>query len=100
MRAACTEAAPPWSTAFFGNSEARLYLLKLLLEIGELLAQGFEFPSEFRNLRFQFLDSLSIHRRESSRRRPGHFSQIRSHPAQRGVRTGRQGVTTKQVHVA
>ena len=42
--------------------EARVFLLKLLLEIGELLAQGFEFPSEFRNFRFQFLDPLSIHR--------------------------------------
>src|SRR5208337_4326694 len=61
-KAACTEAAPPWSKASFGNREARVFLLKLLLEIGELLAQGFEFPSEFRNFRFQLLDSLSIHR--------------------------------------
>jgi len=43
-KAAYTEAAPPWSKASFGNSEARVFLLKLLLEIGELLAQGFRVP--------------------------------------------------------
>ncbi len=47
MKAACTEAAPPWSTASSRNSEARLFLLKLLLEIGDLLAQGLDVPSEF-----------------------------------------------------
>jgi hypothetical protein len=42
--------------------EARASLLKLLLEIGELLAQGFKFSSKLRDFRFQLLDSLSIHR--------------------------------------
>lgn len=62
MKAACTGAAPPWSTASSENSEPRVFLLELLLEIGELLAQRFELPSEFDHFLFQCLDSLSIHR--------------------------------------
>ena len=62
MKAACTAAPPPWSTASFANSEPRLYRPRLLLEIGELLAQGFEFPTEFDHFLFQQLDALSIHR--------------------------------------
>ena len=62
MKGACTGAPRRLSTASSENSEARSFLLELLLEIGELLAQCFEFPSQFRDFRFQFLDSLSVYR--------------------------------------